>query len=52
MVSRLLQANLNNDPALLNEVLVLLAELRDAWDAIGGARPGSGAQLHSVTAQP
>ena len=52
MVSRLLQANLNNDPALLQEVLALLAELRGAWDAIGSAQPGTGSQLHSVTTQP
>ena len=35
MGARLLTANLNNDPAILEEVHRLLAELRDAWNAIG-----------------
>jgi flagellar protein FliS len=34
MSGRLLTANLNNDPALLEEVQRLLTELRDAWNAI------------------
>jgi len=32
---RLIQANLNNDEAALDECLGLLAPLREAWQAIG-----------------
>jgi flagellar protein FliS len=35
MSARLLQANLNNQPEGLEEVHKLLADLRDAWNAIG-----------------
>jgi flagellar protein FliS len=35
MGTRLLQANLKNDPAMLREVHTLLADLKSAWDAIG-----------------
>lgn len=35
MQHRLLLANLQNDPAILDEVQRLLNELRDAWNAIG-----------------
>ncbi|MBZ0105905.1 MAG: flagellar export chaperone FliS [Sulfuricella denitrificans] len=38
MAIRLLDANLNNDPAILDEVAHLLGELKDAWEHI---RPGS-----------
>lgn len=34
MGRRLLQANLKNDPAMLNEVLALLTDLLGAWNAI------------------
>jgi flagellar protein FliS len=34
MSGRLLTANINNDPAILEEVQRLLIELRDAWNAI------------------
>lgn len=34
MVGRLLQANLNNSPELLDEVHELLADLKGAWNAI------------------
>jgi flagellar protein FliS len=34
MNRRLVEANLNNDPALLDEVTRLLAELQDAWNTI------------------
>lgn len=34
MIRRLLQANLNNDPEILQEVSTLMQELREAWDAI------------------
>ncbi len=37
---RLLRANLNNDPALLDEVVNLLREIRSAWDAIAPAEAG------------
>ncbi len=35
MGERLLQANLHNQPAILDEVSHLLAELKDAWAQIG-----------------
>lgn len=34
MSRRLLQANIENDPTILNEVSGLLAELRSAWESI------------------
>ncbi len=34
MMRRLLEANLHNDAAILNEVAGLLSELKEAWDAI------------------
>ncbi|HEX7986276.1 MAG TPA: flagellar export chaperone FliS [Duganella sp.] len=34
MSGRLLTANINNDPAIVEEVQRLLIELRDAWNAI------------------
>lgn len=34
MVRRLVDANVKNDPAILDEVSGLLAELKDAWDSI------------------
>jgi len=36
MSTKLLQANLNNQPELLEEVYGLLLELKKAWDAIAG----------------
>ncbi|MGB5257962.1 MAG: flagellar export chaperone FliS [Woeseiaceae bacterium] len=35
MMRRLLEANLRNDKAILDEVSALLRELKEAWDAIG-----------------
>ena len=35
MVSRLVQANRSNDPALLDEVAGLLRNVKSGWDAIG-----------------
>ncbi|MCX7166917.1 MAG: flagellar export chaperone FliS [Rhodocyclales bacterium] len=35
MCTRLLHANLRNDPAALNEVSRLLAEIKSAWEEIG-----------------
>jgi flagellar protein FliS len=37
MSSRLLMANLKNDPAMIEEVQRLLMDLRDTWNAIGMA---------------
>ncbi len=34
MNQRLLQANLNNDPAILDEISKLLSELKSAWESI------------------
>lgn len=39
MARRLLAANLDNDPKGLDEVGHLLAELNDAWEAIGKSEP-------------
>lgn len=35
MIRRLVEANMNNDLSVLEEVTTLLRELKDAWDAIG-----------------
>lgn len=35
MLRRLAEANLANDPALLDEVVKLLAEIREGWNGIG-----------------
>jgi flagellar protein FliS len=37
VLTRLLQANLRNDPAALHEVTRLITPLRDAWASIGPA---------------
>jgi flagellar protein FliS len=34
MCRRLLEANLSNDPAILDEVSGLMREMKEAWDAI------------------
>lgn len=41
--ARLLKANLDNDPAILEEAHALLSDLRDAWNAIApqGAQPAA-----------
>jgi flagellar protein FliS len=38
---RLIQANLNNDEAALDECVALVAPLRDAWQAIGNRVDGA-----------
>ena len=51
MSTRLLTANLKNDPAIVEEVQRLLTELRDAWNAIGDTPAVTGlptAQLASA----
>lgn len=42
MSARLLQANLKNEPEILEEVQRLLTELRDAWNAIADTPEASG----------
>ena len=42
MSARLLTANINNDPAILEEVQRLLTELRDAWNAIADTPAATG----------
>jgi flagellar protein FliS len=53
MSARLLQANLHNEPAMLEEVQRLLTELREAWTAIGPqvAQPPAAAEVpaHAAT---
>jgi flagellar secretion chaperone FliS len=39
---RLIQANLNNDEAALDECMTLVTPLRDAWQAIGDRVDGPG----------
>lgn len=34
MMRRLLEANLRNDVAIIDEVVILMSELKEAWDAI------------------
>ena len=53
MVARLLDANLNNDMAALDEVTRLLNDLKSAWDSIrpdtaSAATPAGGAQQAGV----
>lgn len=52
MVGRLLKANLDNDPALLDEVLALLVDLKSSWDAIGATAAQASARppLRTMTA--
>lgn len=47
MVTRLTEANLRNQAALLEEVGRLLAELNDAWKAIGNAAQTKPALAHA-----
>nr|WP_315221619.1 flagellar export chaperone FliS [uncultured Duganella sp.] len=42
MSGRLLTANINNDPAIVEEVQRLLIELRDAWNAIADTPAATG----------
>ena len=37
IIACLMRANLRNDPALLDEVLALLTDLKTAWEAIGNS---------------
>jgi flagellar protein FliS len=39
MIQRLLQANMKNDPEILEEVSTLLLELRGAWESIRQTEP-------------
>ena len=50
MSTQLLQANLNNQPELLEEVYGLLLELKNAWDAIAGTNTASSTE--APTASP
>ncbi|NVM75449.1 flagellar protein FliS [Duganella sp. SG902] len=47
MSARLLTANLNNDPSIIEEVQRLLTELRDAWNAIADTPAATG--IHPTT---
>lgn len=43
MVNRLVEANLKNDVAILDEVTDLMKQIKEAWDAIAGTeRPQQG----------
>lgn len=47
MERRLLQANLKNEPGLLDEVAGLMRELKEAWDAIEDAAVGPAPGRHA-----
>ncbi len=49
MSNRLLIANLNNEPAILEEISNLLSQLREAWEAIGS--PASTATVQAISVQ-
>ena len=40
MVRRLVEANLHNDPGIIDEVRDLLLQIKEAWDAIAGHAAG------------
>ena len=48
MSARLLQANLKNEPDILEEVQRLLVELRDAWNAIADTPEASGKTIPNL----
>ena len=51
IIQCLMRANLRNDPLLLDEALVLLTDLKGAWDAIGdSAKPQPQAPAARATA--
>jgi flagellar protein FliS len=50
MSARLLQANLKNEPEILEEVQRLLTELRDAWNAIAETPAVAGATPNLASA--
>lgn len=50
MSQRLLQANLKNDPAMLDETSKLLTELKEAWESI--RQPNTAAPLSAVPQPP
>ncbi|MDH0729471.1 flagellar export chaperone FliS [Pseudomonas sichuanensis] len=39
MTNRLMQANIDNDPAIIDEVAQLLITVKSGWDAIADAQP-------------
>lgn len=50
MARRVVEANLNNDTAILGEVLSLLGEIKSAWDEIppdAAAAPATAASTHA-----
>jgi flagellar protein FliS len=49
MSRTLLQANLKNDPALVDEVIGLLTDLKGTWESIGGT-PAAPAPVQAVAA--
>ena len=52
MSRRLIEANLKNNPAMLEEVITLLADLKGAWDAIDPAAAPEPAQAAPAPAAP
>jgi len=50
MAMRLLQANMEDDPAKLHEVLDLLGELKSAWDSIDPSLPPPAPTQDTTTA--
>lgn len=52
MVNRLLQANLKNQPAMLDEVYGLLKDLKEAWESINSAAPAAATTEPAPIAAP
>lgn len=52
MSRRLIEANLKNEPAMLEEVITLLADLKGAWDAIDPGAAPAPAQAAPAPAAP
>lgn len=52
MTYRLMEANLKNDIALIDEVHSLLMEIKMAWDAIGNQPQATGAEEKQVQVEP
>jgi flagellar secretion chaperone FliS len=52
MSRRLVIANAQNDPAILEEVRGLLSDLKGAWDAIGATANQAGQTAEAVVSRP
>jgi flagellar protein FliS len=48
---RLVEANLENDPAMLDEVIGLLKNIKSAWDEVGGSNPPAADNASASTSE-